>query len=363
MKVCLIADEFFSWGVYGGFGAFTRKLAGELVKHGVKVEVFVHKISQEQKPVGETEFIDGAKVTTLPRNPLTKVHRKEFYKTDAQFIHSQCGLYDTSLFFGRNPKAKKIVTVQDLRTKADLKIIGSTKKKSLLRRVWANHVHRSFEKALEKADVIACQAFLLKPKIREIYHVKKPIRYLPNFVNVSSSKFKKTSSPSVVWLGRLDTIKQPELCFNLARQMPHVTFNILGEAHDKLWQQHLLETYGSIKNLHFHGFNTGELKEKILSESWILINTSRYECLPVSFLEALAHKCALLSTRNPDNYTRAFGAYTHANIKSLIQGLNYLLEKNRWRILGDIGYDHIREVHSTEKGVAAHLQLYGELTA
>jgi len=64
VKVLLVADEFFAWGVYGGFGAFTRKLGKELVKRGVEVEANIQHISKLQQPVGETEITDGVKVTT-----------------------------------------------------------------------------------------------------------------------------------------------------------------------------------------------------------------------------------------------------------------------------------------------------------
>jgi len=359
VKVLLVVDEFFGWGVYGGFGAFTRKLGKELVKRGVEVEASVHRISKLQRPIGESEIIDGVKVTTLPRNKLAKFRNKQLYSTDADIIHSQSGKLDTYLTFNRNLDAKKLVTFQDLRTKNDLISIGQRKR--LHKRLWAKIVERLFKKALKKADVIACQARLLKPKIREIYGIHHPITFLPNFVDIPNHPLKKSREPSVVWLGRLDPIKRPELCFEVAKKTPHVTFHILGCAHNGQRDSQLRREYKNVENLKFHGFQSGEIKEQILSESWMLINTSIYECLPVSFLEALSHKCALLSTRNPDGYTANFGAYASPTVSGLKDALDFLLRNSRWRGFGEKGCEHIRMVHSTEKSVDAHLKLYKEL--
>ena len=361
MKVLLVADEYFSWGVYGGFGAFTRKLGRELVKRDVEVEAVVHKISEDQKPVGESEMIDGVKVNTLPRNPMVKTFKKKLYKTDADVIHSQCGPYDTYLVFQQNSSAKKIVTIQDLRTKDELTKIGV--QKSFLRRIWASYVKQAFSQAIKMSDVLTCQAKLLIPKIHETFKTEKPIRFLPNFIDIPKANIKKLDDPSVVWLGRLDEIKRPELCFELAGKTPYIQYYILGKAHDKDRDLMLRLKYRSISNLHFLGFQTGKTKQETLSKAWILINTSIYECLPVSFLEALSYKCALLSTQNPDDYTSDFGAYASPTVDSLKRHLKWLLRDDRWRTLGEEGFEHVQKVHSTEKGVKTHMKIYEELLA
>jgi len=366
MKVQLVASEYFSWGVYGGFGAFTRKLAKELMDRGVEVEVIVQKISNEQKPQGETELIDDVPVKTLPRRKISKLRNKSIYKTDADIIHSQCGMFDTYLSFIRNQEPKKIVTVQDLRNKIETKALQEYEKTSgypWYKKLWGRYVYRCFQSATEQADIIGYQAQLLKPKIQKIYKPRNdvPLVYLPNFIDIPKGNFNKTDKPSVLWLGRLDPVKRPELCFKLAVKMRDVDFYILGKAHDETRDKLFRSQWQNISNLHFLGFQSGQVKEEILSKAWILINTSYYECLPVSFLEALAHKCALLSTRNPDDYTNQFGVHVKANVKALAWGLSLLLTNDSWRGLGQKGYNHVKHVHSTEKGVGNHIKLYREL--
>jgi glycosyltransferase involved in cell wall biosynthesis len=64
-------------------------------------------------------------------------------------------------------------------------------------------------------------------------------------------------------------------------------------------------------------------------------------------LEALAHKCAILSSVNPDGLTERFGYWTKRDEFS--EGLRLLLESDRWRRLGEDGYKYVRENHTLDK--------------
>ncbi len=360
MKILLVADEFFSWGVYGGFGAFARKLGGELVKHGIEVDAVVHKISNKQCPIGETEVIDGVHVKTLPRSKIGKLLYKGLYVTDADVIHSQSGMLDTYLAFRRNKKCGKIVTIQDLRTSEDLQRIGSAERLGFVRKLSRYLTMKLYGRAIRQADRVFVQAELLAPKVHELSN-RNPC-LLPNFVNIPKGNMVKADVPTVVWLGRLDPIKRPKLCFNLAKQMPTIQFYILGKSHNNIDYAHNCY-YRDVENLHFMGFQEGKIKEDVLSMAWVLINTSIYECLPVSFLEGMAHECALLSTQNPDNYTSNFGMVADSSIDSLEKGLKTLLYADNWRFLGQKGREHVSKYHEIGKCVQDHINIYKEMLA
>jgi glycosyltransferase involved in cell wall biosynthesis len=335
------------------------------------VEAFVQKIMPAQQPIGGSEYIDGVKVTTLPRNKLAKL-RSKLYLCDADVLHSQNSRLDTYFAFKQNPDVPKVVTIQDLRTNADLDFIGrfESYNTGFVKRQWNHAVDLLYRNAMLGADVLTCQADLLRPKIREVYGLDG-FRILPNFVDVpSESLIKKSVEPSVVFLGRLDKVKRPELFFKMADFKPWVTFYVLGEAHDSARNIELkrLVSESRYNNIKLLGFQDGAVKNEVLSKEWVLINTSRYECLPVSFLEALSYKCALLSTVNPDNYTSMFGRYCASEgysdylaLSNLTRELTYLLSNDCWRVLGEQGYKFVKAKHSTEVGVANHIRLYESL--
>lgn len=166
LKVVLVSSEFFMWNRFGGFGAFTRKLAVELVKQGVEVELWLEHFCSVQPLPGKSTIIDGVTVKTMPR-------KREWHKckTDADIIHSQCDPLDTYAVFRANPDTPKIVTVQDLRTKSERKRLWmdspsiewgtpSVRMWPLSFLTW--HCARANAK---RANIVAVQAHLLKKKV------------------------------------------------------------------------------------------------------------------------------------------------------------------------------------------------------
>ena len=89
-----------------------------------------------------------------------------------------------------------------------------------------------------------------------------------------------------------------ELFFELARQCPDLEFVAVGGARDPLRDRALRERYGDIPNLRMTGvidqFTAPETWSEALGSSWILVNTSAREGLPTAFIEAAAHRCAIL---------------------------------------------------------------------
>jgi glycosyltransferase involved in cell wall biosynthesis len=149
--------------------------------------------------------------------------------------------------------------------------------------------------------------------------------------------------------------------FELARLAPDVDFYVLGKSHFPKRNEYYNSKYGNgkVSNVFLLGHQEGNIKDEILSKSWMLLNTSFYECLPVSFLEAMAHGCALLSTRNPDSYTEKFGYYDpSATAHGLLNGLQSLIKDDSWKSKGKLAYDFVKENHTTETEVNRHIQLY-----
>jgi glycosyltransferase involved in cell wall biosynthesis len=91
----------------------------------------------------------------------------------------------------------------------------------------------------------------------------------------------------------------------------------------------------------------------------VLVNTSPREGLPNAFLEAAAHKCAILSYTDPDRFASRFGHHVPEN--KLTEGLSNLLMDNRWRKSGEDGYAYVKEVFSVEKAIDSHMEAYNRI--
>jgi glycosyltransferase involved in cell wall biosynthesis len=213
-------------------------------------------------------------------------------------------------------------------------------------------------RSVRRADAVYCAAEHLSPKAQRKYRLRSAPVFLPTPVDVPE-RVDKAATPTVCFNGRWDRRKRPELFFELARDFPGVRFIAVGGSRDAAWEAKLRSRYGRVPNLDMVGFvdqfATDRLA-RILDLSWVLVSTSTREGLPNTFLEAAAHRCALLSRVDPDGFASRSGH--HVQDGDFAGGLRHLLEGDRWRSLGEIGQRYVRERFETGVATLRHLEAY-----
>jgi glycosyltransferase involved in cell wall biosynthesis len=369
MRVCLISTELFDYGMYGGFGAATRALAQGLAKRGIEVYVIMTK-RPEQKPV---EFSDGFTIIGYPGQAYTRPLRSMRFSSlfnwvDADIYHSQEPSIGTFLARMGAPNKKHVVTFRDPRRLDEHKaewLEAGFNGYGLMRREWRYRTDYEFVRwAARKADAKFGAAKVVIPRATELYALKKPPVFVPTPVKVPKRKMEKSPTPMVSFLARFDPRKRPEMFFELARRFPEVKFVAMGacQPHFKDRDAMLRKQYGDIPNLSMPGVVLGEEKSRILEQSWVLVNTSWREGLPLSYVEAAAHKCALLSGLNPDDFTSQFGYLAQEDtVDELETGLKCLLENDMWKSKGQKGYEYVNEVFEFDKAVDRHIAAYEDI--
>lgn len=356
MKICFICSEIFEWGKYGGFGRATRMLGRELAKRGHEVSAVV-PLRGDQQPV---EMLDGITVLGFPPNRFWEAGRL-CRQVDADIYHSQQPSLGTYLALQAMPHRKHIVTARDPKDTHDWWLeIRSPSRKHL--RALAGYVYENgpfIRSTVNRCDGVYYTAHFLKAKVRRVYHSNRDWGFLPTPVEVPATAPIKSETPTACFVGRWDRRKRPELFFELAQSNPDVHFIALGQSQDESWERYLHERYGDVSNIEMMGFinqfDSGRLSE-ILGRSWILINTATREGLPTSFLEALAHRCALLSNLNPEETTARFGY--HAVGSSLQEGLSALLKGDAWREKGQAGFRYVLEHYELQQAIDRHIAVY-----
>ena len=359
MHVCLTCVELFGDSIYGGFGRATRFIGRELVRRGVRVSLVLPRRSAAHPDHYELEGMTVHQYS--PYQPCAAV--RLFRACQADIYHSQDTSIGTVLAQIAAPKAKHVVTFRDPMSRWDWQLENTYAR--LPRWGWTQY--RFFidnplvRHAVRRASRRYCAAEFLIPKATSVYGLKMLPGFLPSPVNVPDQVC-KAERPTVCYVGRWEARKRVEFFFELARACPQVDFIAVGAARDPWRDRMLRERYGTIPNLRMTGvldqFLTPEWSE-ILGCSWILVNTSAREGLPTTFLEAAAHRCAILSCTDPDGFASRFGLV--ATEWQLRQGLEELLQRERWRALGEAGWHHVAQVFGVDHAIDAHLQAYSEL--
>ena len=363
MKVCFIVSQIFAWGKFGGFGSAARTIAGELASRGIETSVVMPRSGKQRA----LEELDGLEVHGY--NPaLFPVERRVYRVCDADIYHSEEPSFGTYLAMKAMPGRKHVITFQDPRDGHDWSVFyrywtRSKRPTFLLSYLYENNY--LIRGSVKRADAAFCQAKFVTKKAADIYGLDYTPGFLPNPVSIPEREANKAERPTVSFIGRLDVIKRPQIFCELAKKFPDVKFILVGKGQDNKFDNFLRTEYSSVPNLEMTGFidqfAEGDRFRDILDRSWIVVNTSVRECLPVSFLEAAAHKCAILSgtEKDPDDFAMNFGYYVEGDDYS--KGLRYLLEGDRWREKGQKGFEYVKKVHAIDRVIDKHIEIYESL--
>ncbi len=358
MKVCFISTEIFAWGKYGGFGRATRLIASELAKKGIEVSAVVPIRENQNK----FELLDGIKIYGYPiYNPLKSISILK--EIDADIYHSEEPSLGT--YFAQIAKSKKahVVTFRDTRLFYDWLI--EFKNPSLNKfQVLSNFFFENnilVARAVRNATAVYSTADFISEKATQKYKLNEITGLLRSPVKVKD-EVKKSETPRALYLGRLDKRKRPEKFLELAKDFPSVEFFVVGKSRDENYQNYLLNKYQKYSNIKFCGFVdqfSSDEFSKILGSSWVLVNTALREGLPNAFVEALAHKCAIISSVDPDNITSRFGIKVEND--NFAGALQKILLNDDWKTKGVNGYKFINENFSIEKIIYEHIKAYNSI--
>ena len=273
-------------GPAGGFGFATRSLGSELVKAGIETTI----IMPQPRGFFDTELsIDGIKVKLYPRLGLRRAFSL-FKNCDADIFHSQEPSLGTWLAQRAQPKKKHIVTCRDTRLLKDwmheiLHPTISVLQVALTAMYYENPFVR---RAVTQSHAVLIPAHFLGERVQKKYALKQSPQFTPTPIRIPA-KTRKSDKPTVCFVGRLDRRKKPERLFKLAAAFPEVRFFVAGQAQNEAYDKKLSALFSQLPNITKVGFLdqfADQRLSNLMSESWILVNTSHREGLPNSFLEA-----------------------------------------------------------------------------
>lgn len=361
IKVALIIDEFFGGAgtAFGGYGFLARKYICKYIPNeNITVDVL---LGRGKKQFSSTKYIeDGINLYFLPKSRL---FAEKWIKKQNYDIYLSIELTNTFALECEKNKNKKIIFwIQDPRPWSDWREIETV---NLFRESnYYNSKTYDFVNELYKSNRVKfiSQGYFLNDKAKDLYrlHDDVDIQYLPNPVDIDQS-FDVNSYPktnSIIYLGRIESVKRGWLFCEIAKRMPEYEFYVLGQTfREKDKNESIMSKYQNLKNLHFVGHVDGEEKSNYIKNAKILVNTSIHEALPISFLEALAYGTLLVSNRNPENLTSKFGVWTGQingdgfdQIEKYVNAVDSLMKnENKRKELSILARKYVEDIHNVPK--------------
>jgi glycosyltransferase involved in cell wall biosynthesis len=358
LSVCILAAQYFGDNKIGGFASMSRQLAEGLAGRGIDVSVIAPNFGKLE----DFQILNGVKVHTFRQFDFARAGRL-IIEIDADIYHSQNPCILSRMAYNSMPESKHIATCRDPRDYREFfnEFVNATIKRKL--KIPINYLmeYSLVKEMVRNADQVYVPANFLKEKTRSMFNPKTEIKMMPNIVHCNGYHERDSKNLEVVFIGRLDKRKRPEIVLDLAPKFPGITFNVVGKAEEAKRDNCLREKYAHLPNVRWYGFvDKFEEKEKfdsILLRSTAIVNSSSREGLPLTFIEAAARGCAIVSTVNPDDFAGKFGMFTTAeNFAMALEDLQ--ANRDKYIKLGKKAYDYVKKIYSHDLALQAHIDEY-----
>lgn len=167
----------------------------------------------------------------------------------------------------------------------------------------------------------------------------------------------------VLWVANIRRQKQPELCLDIARSLPHLKFVMIGGAtgdgKEAMYRDIELKA-SALGNVEFLGFLPYQKAEGYFSRARVFLNTSRTEGFPNTFLQAWARgvpTVAFFDTGSRDGNQPVYsiaGSVAHARAE--VERL--MTDDVHWKQASERCREHFRAHHSVEAVTARYARVF-----
>ncbi len=133
---------------------------------------------------------------------------------------------------------------------------------------------------------------------------------VPNFAEAPERIWRKSGKFTVLWIANLKPLKRPEIFIQMARDLARhdIGFKIIGRRASNAWCDSIVEEISHEPNIEYLGELELDQVNDELERAHLLVNTSRYEGLPNTFIQGWMREVPTVTLNiDPDGMIARFG--------------------------------------------------------
>jgi glycosyltransferase involved in cell wall biosynthesis len=194
-----------------------------------------------------------------------------------------------------------------------------------------------FQFAFSNANYIVCQNNYQYQKVKLRFSGKKIFTIYNPFNLDKIKKIKRSENRKyITWIGNFRPVKNIAFLYPIAKKMPNQKFLIIGTEFKNMSSsvRNDITRLKKLKNVEFTGYLSKNPILEILSKSYLLINTSKYEGFSNTFIEALSVGTPILTSpnANPDFLVskNKLGLVVNYNTDDYVTSINKIIEETNY---------------------------------
>lgn len=154
----------------------------------------------------------------------------------------------------------------------------------------------------------------------------------------------------LLWIGKADSTKQPDILVEVARRLPDIKFYmVLNPSHEAIADR--VKTTRPSNVTIVDGVARAEVPE-LMVRSFALVNTSRFEGYPNTFLEAYRAGTAVVSLNvDPNDVIKdeGTGIFASGNFEEFVNGCRLVATNaEEWQRASQAGWKYVHRLHGQE---------------
>lgn len=222
----------------------------------------------------------------------------------------------------------------------------------------------AFRWAIRNANLVLAQTDQAARYVKENLYAKS-VQVIPNAHRLVP--FVQTTKRYVLWVGRSDRIKQPQLFLQLAQRMPDQQFVMICQqaTGDKDYRS-LINSARGLPNLRFVERIPFDKIQTYFQQAKVLVNTSWTEGFPNTFIHAFACGVPVVSlTVDPDGILGKAGCGLCAEglFDRFVGQVRYILEGQRYVDMGINARAYAQENHDISRVIAIYKEVFYSIKA